>query len=231
MIASPTRRCFTARVDYEVLESLSSEDRAALLAQCPLRSFGAGAIIVAEGEPGDDFYLIESGRVALRVTTPAGDVSTLSVLSAGQSFGEMALVARRRRTATAIAMEPVTTRVMSRRLFDSLRHTHSGVDRMLVDILASRVDRLSRQLAEALYLPVEARLARRLLALAGVYRTAPGPVVLPLTQEDIAGIVGASRPTVNQILNRLATANAVELRRGRVIVLDEPALQALAADP
>jgi CRP/FNR family transcriptional regulator, cyclic AMP receptor protein len=217
-------------VDYEVLDSLPAEDRAALLGQCPVRSFRSGDIIVAEGEPGDDFYLIEAGRVALRVTTPAGEVSTLSVLSAGQSFGEMALVARRRRTATAVALEPVTAKVMSRRLFESLRLKYSGVDRILVDILASRVDRLSQQLAEALYLPVDVRLARRLLALTEVYRTAVGPVVLPLTQEDIAGIVGASRPTVNQILNRLADANAVELRRGRVTVLDERALHTLATN-
>lgn len=211
-----------------MLDSIPAVDRAALLDRCPVRSFRSGDIIVTEGETGDDFYLIEAGRVALRITTPAGEISTLSVLSAGQSFGEMALVAPRRRTATAVALEPVTTKVMSRRVFESLRLKYAGVDRILVDILASRVDRLSRQLAEALYLPVDVRLARRLLALAEVYRSAAGPVVLPLTQEDIAGIVGASRPTVNQILNRLADAKAVELRRGRVTVLDERALHTLA---
>jgi CRP/FNR family transcriptional regulator, cyclic AMP receptor protein len=217
-------------VDFEVLDSVPARDRDALLGQCGERSFGSGDVIVTEGETGDDFFLIEAGRVALRVTTPAGEVSTLSVLSAGQSFGEMALVGRHRRTATAVALEAVTTKVMSRRLFEGLRVKYPGVDRILVEILASRVDRLSQQLAEALYLPVDARLARRLLALAGVYRTATGPVVLPLTQEDIAGIVGASRPTVNQILNRLAASNAVRLSRGRVTVLDERALLELAAD-
>jgi CRP/FNR family cyclic AMP-dependent transcriptional regulator len=182
-------------VDFEVLESLPAGDRDRLLQQCGTRHFSPGEVIVAEGEVGEDFFLIEAGRVALRITTPSGEVSTLSVLRGGQAFGEMALVSRRRRTATAIALEPVITKVMSRPLFETLRARHAGVDRMLVDILASRVDRLSQQLAEALYLPVEARLARRLLTLTQVYRTAPGPVVVPLTQEDIAGIVGDRRST------------------------------------
>jgi CRP/FNR family cyclic AMP-dependent transcriptional regulator len=216
-------------VEYEVLESLPTAEREQILSRCSTQRFEAGAVLVQEGEHGDAFYLIESGRISLRVSTPAGEVSTLSVLGAGQAFGEMALVGDRPRTATAIALEPVTTRTMSRELFGALRRRHPGVDSLLVDILASRVDRLSRQLAEALYLPVEVRLARRLLALAGVYREKPGSVVVPLTQEDIAGIVGTTRPTANQMLKRLAAAGVIELSRGRITVVDERSLAQRAA--
>jgi CRP/FNR family transcriptional regulator, cyclic AMP receptor protein len=219
-------------VAYEVLQSLPPAEREQVLAQCPTQRFHPGDAIVHEGEPGEVFYLIESGRVGLRITTPAGEVSTLSVLGAGQAFGEMALIGRRTRTAAAIALEPVTTRAMSRELFDSLRRRHPGLDGVLVDILASRVDRLSRQLAEALYLPVDVRLARRLLALVGVYRdSGAGPVVVPLTQEDIAGIVGATRPTVNQMLQRLVADDIIELGRGRITVVDERGLASRAAGP
>jgi CRP/FNR family transcriptional regulator, cyclic AMP receptor protein len=173
--------------------------------------------------------LIESGRVALRITTPAGEVSTLSILVAGQAFGEMALVGNRPRTATAVALEPVTTLSMSRQLFTTLRQRYPAVNELLIDILASRVDRLSRQVAEASYLPVDARLARRLLTLAAVYRAGSGPAVLPVTQQDLAGLVGATRPTINVELNRLATNNLVRLRRGQITVLDEPGLHELAA--
>jgi CRP/FNR family cyclic AMP-dependent transcriptional regulator len=216
-------------VDFEVLESLPVAEREQVLAQCPTQRFDRGEVIVNEGEHGDAFYLVESGRVALRVTTPAGEVSTLSVLGPGQVFGEMALVGNRPRTATAAALEPVTTRTMSRELFVALRRRHPGMDRLLVDILASRVDRLSRQLAEALYLPVDVRLARRLLALANVYREAAGPVTVPLTQEDIAGIVGTTRPTINQMLKILVNDNIVSLSRGRITILDERELAQRAA--
>jgi CRP/FNR family cyclic AMP-dependent transcriptional regulator len=217
-------------MEYEVLQSLPATERQQVLARCPPQHFEPGAVLVNEGEDGDAFYLIESGRIAVRVTTPAGDVSTLSVLGAGQAFGELALVGDRRRTATGIALEPVTTLTMSRELFDSLRRRFPGMDSLLVDILASRVDRLSHELLEALYLPADVRLARRLLALAGVYRAAAGPVVVPLTQDDIAGIVGTTRPTANQMLKKLAAEGIIELSRGRVTVIDVHGLVQRAAD-
>jgi CRP-like cAMP-binding protein len=215
-------------VDFEVLGDLSVAEQKLVLAQCVERQFSRGDTVVGEGDVGEEFFLIVSGRVALRVTTPAGEAVTLSVLGAGQAFGEMALVGNRRRTATAIALEPLTALAMSTASFESLRRRHPAVDRLLLDILASRVDRLSRELSEALYVPVETRLARRLLALGGIYRTPRGPTVLPLTQEDIAGIVGTSRPTVNQMLKRMANDGIVELGRGTVRIVDAARLRELA---
>jgi CRP/FNR family transcriptional regulator, cyclic AMP receptor protein len=216
-------------VEFEVLAELSPSQRQLIIDECIVKRFARGAVIISQGDVGEEFWLIESGRVALRVTNPSGEAVTLSVLSPGQAFGEMALVGRRRRTATATALEPVVARAMSRESFDTLRRDHPAVDRLLVDILASRVDRLSVQLSEALFMPVETRLARRLLTLCEVYRRGTHQVELPLTQEDIASVVGTSRPTVNQILNRLATEGTVELRRGVVRICDEPALRRIAA--
>lgn len=211
-------------MDFEVLSSLSPEQREHILKRCSLQHYQRGDVILHEGDPGDQFHLIESGRVSLHVATHTGDSAMLSVLRAGQAFGEMALVGDRHRTATVIALEPVTTRVMSRALFEELRRSQPAVDRLLVEILASRVDRLSRELTEALYLPVEVRLARRLLALSGVYRT-DDDIVIPLTQQEVSELVGATRPTINLELNNLADAGAVKLERGRIKIVDLAALR------
>ncbi|MGN6472164.1 MAG: Crp/Fnr family transcriptional regulator [Mycobacteriales bacterium] len=216
-------------MDYEVLASLTPPDRAHVLSRCTEEHFTRGEAILREGEPGDKFHLIESGRVSLHVATHTGESAMLSVLSPGQAFGEMALVGARTRTATAIALEDVTTRAMSSSLFDELRRSHPAVDRLLVDILASRVDRLSRELTEALYLPVDVRLARRLLSLSAVYRNADEPAVIPLTQQEISELVGATRPTVNLELNGLADSGAVRLERGRITIVDVDALRERAS--
>jgi CRP-like cAMP-binding protein len=218
-----------AAVEYEVLSGMSAADQARFLGRCSLQHHLRGDVVLREGDAGETFHLIESGRVSLHVATHTGETAMLSVLSAGQAFGEMALVGPRPRTATVVALEDLATRVMSRALFDELRRTHPGVDRLLVDILASRVDRLSRELTEALYLPVELRLARRLLALASVYRGDGEEVVLPLTQQDVAELVGATRPTVNLELNALADAGLLRLTRGRITIVDEPGLRQRAA--
>lgn len=216
-------------MDYEVLSSLTPSDRTHVLSRCKEERYARGDAIVREGDPGEKFHLIESGRVSLHVATHTGESAMLSVLSPGQAFGEMALVGARTRTATAVALEDVTTRSMSSALFDELRRSHPAVDRLLVDILASRVDRLSRELTEALYLPVDVRLARRLLNLSAVYAIGDQPAVIPLTQQEIAELVGATRPTVNLELNGLADAGALRLERGRITIVDVAALRERAS--
>jgi CRP-like cAMP-binding protein len=100
------------------------------------------------------------------------------------------------------------------------------VDRFLLGLLAGQVDRLSHRLLEALYVSVDRRVARRLLELVAIYgHGLDGPVTIPLTQNELADLAGGSRPTVNEILQRLAAQGAVSLGRGRVVVEDRAALE------
>jgi CRP-like cAMP-binding protein len=72
---------------------------------------------------------------------------------------------------------------------------------------------------------LDRRVYHALAWLADLYGGAgEGPVVVPLTQEQLADYVGGSRPTVNQVLQRLVAQGVVELGRGRFTVLDRPAL-------
>ena len=80
---------------------------------------------------------------------------------------------------------------------------------------------LSERLLEALYLPVDKRVRRRLLELAEEYGTGTeGPVTVPLTQEVIAELSGAGRPTVNQVLRDEEKRGTIELTRGHTRILD-----------
>ncbi len=83
---------------------------------------------------------------------------------------------------------------------------------------------LDERLLEALYLPADRRVLRRVVELANLYASGEGPVEVPLTQEELAGLAGTSRPTVNQVLREEQERGTVELQRGRTIVLDLEAL-------
>lgn len=87
---------------------------------------------------------------------------------------------------------------------------------------------LNDRLLEALYVPVERRVLRRLAELTRIYGSEDGEVVIPLTQEDLAGLVGATRPTINQVLRSLESKGMVTLTRGKTIVVDREALIARA---
>jgi CRP/FNR family cyclic AMP-dependent transcriptional regulator len=98
------------------------------------------------------------------------------------------------------------------------------VDRFLLEAAIMEVRRVSAMLRDALYLPVEQRVLRRLLEVAELYDFDDGQVI-PISQADIAALAGAARQTTNRILAAAQTAGAIRLRRGSIEVLDIDALQ------
>jgi len=211
-------------VQHSPLSTLSEIDRRAVLKTMVRRSYSKGETLFHEGESGNQFYVIERGRVAIRVSTALGDVVTLTVLGPGESFGEQALLDdSATRTASAVAVEPVEVRTLHRQHFDELRRTHASVDRLLVELLAAQVRRLTAQLLEALYLPVDRRMMRRLADLAVLYGTS-GEIDIPLRQDDLASMAGTTRPTANRILRKLQDSGVISLRKGHVQILDVESL-------
>ena len=212
-------------VEHRLLSGLGEAERRSVLARMRRRSYRKGDTLFHEGDPGDTLHFVEKGKVAIRVATPAGDEAIVAVLGRGESFGEQALLDEASiRSASAVALEAVETRTLRRPDFDELRRTDPSVERLLVDLLAAQVRRLSAQLLDALYMPVETRVARRLVELADVYRTGAALAEVPLRQEDLASLAGTTRPTTNRVLRQLVDDGVIALSRGRIVVLDVDAL-------
>lgn len=209
---------------WELLEPLEQADRDALVRGGRRRSFGKGEVVFHEGDPGDTVHLVVSGHVFVRITTPQGDVATLRVIGPGGHFGELALVAPAARVATVRAVEGAETLVLSADTFTRLREQNPALDRALTAMMTAEVRRLSRQLVEALYLPVPKRVRRRLLDLHRMYSVDGSTVALPFTQEDVAGLAGTTRPTANKELMALQESGVIRVGRGRIEVLDASAL-------
>jgi CRP/FNR family cyclic AMP-dependent transcriptional regulator len=216
-------------MDWLLLRPLTESDQRAVLGAATRRRFSKGEILFHEGATGDSVHLLASGRVAIRANTPEGNSVTYAVAGAGEAFGELGLLsADHRRTATVVALEDVETMVLRREQFELLRTRHPGVERMLVEILAARVRRLSAHLVEALFVTVDKRVVRRLLVLCRLYGDGPGQVSIPLTQSELAEMAGATRPTVNTVLRMLEDEKVIVLARGSVQVLDPVALRRYA---
>jgi CRP/FNR family transcriptional regulator, cyclic AMP receptor protein len=210
-------------MEWPLLAGIPEADVQRLLSIARRRTFRRGEVVFHMGDPADTLHLIAAGRFAVRVQT-ASDVAILTVLGPGQLFGELALLEPDgRRSATVEALEPGETRSVHRPDFEELRRRHPQVSDVLVAILAGQVQRLSRRLLEALYIPADTRVRRRVSELAELY--GPGDeVTIPLRQEDLAGLAGTSRATVNRVLREEEGRGSVRLGRGRVVVLDQAAL-------
>ena len=218
-------------MDWPLLAPLSGPDRQRVLAATRPRRYDRNEIVFHEDDPGDCLHLLSRGRLAVRVGLASGESFTLNVLAPGEAFGELALLGRpHRRTATVVAWEPAETLALTGKAFTALCQDNPAIERLVVMLLAERVDQLSRRLLELLYVGVDRRVYRRLNELCAIYGdgSAPGTVI-PLTQDDLAGLAGASRPTVNQILQRLASEGVVAIDRRRIEVLHPAELRRRAA--
>jgi CRP-like cAMP-binding protein len=212
-------------MQWPLLADLPPEDVRELLQIARRRRFSRNEVVFHRDDPGDSLHLIQKGRFAIRIMTSLGDTATIAVRGPGDSFGEMALVSdAARRSATVAALEEAETFAIYRNEFEQLRKRHPAVDDVLIRFLANEVRMLNERLLEALYVPVERRVLRRLVEVARLYPADDGQPLVPLTQEVLAGLAGTSRATVNRVLNEEARRGTVALQRGKTRVLDLDAL-------
>jgi CRP/FNR family transcriptional regulator, cyclic AMP receptor protein len=212
-------------MDWPVLASLPPDERRTLAAGLRRRAYRRDEVIFHQGDPADTLHLIAAGHAGVRVTLAGGEFVVVAILGPGDAFGELALVGEPRpRSATLVALERCETLSLGRDEFERLRSAYPGVDRFLVDLLARRVDRLNNRLLEALFVPAERRVLRRLLELCELYPADGQGVVIPVTQETLASLAGTTRPTANQVLRRMVAGGMLTVSRSQIVVLDRAGL-------
>jgi CRP-like cAMP-binding protein len=205
---------------FPLLDHLDEQQRRDTLSLARRRRFRRNEAIFREGDPGDTVHLIDKGHVAIRISTPGGNTATMRILGRGDQFGEIATLAGDPRMATATALDEVETLSLHRDVILTLRAADPAIDRALLDNALREVTRLSNALTEVIYEPVPTRMARHLQRLQEVF---DGDVI-PLTQDDLAGLCGTTRQTANQVLNDMQVAGIVAVARGKLTVLDSAAL-------
>jgi CRP-like cAMP-binding protein len=173
------------------------EARLAMLEkQGAIETLVRGDTLFEEGDEADRLFVVLNGRIAIANRSFDGRESVLDLMEPGDLFGEMPLLDGLPRSAEARALEP--SRVLSlpyepvRRLFEEEPQLLWGV----VKLLSERLRDVDTALADSVFLDVTGRTAKRLLELA----EGRDEFLLPVTQEELAGMVGASRERVNKAI-------------------------------
>ena len=128
------------------------------------RRFRRGETVFHAGDPGDALFIVAEGQV--KITLPADDGSEPAILTTigpGGFFGELALLDGAPRSATAVALDAVTTLVLRRDAFDRLVDEQPALRRALLASLAAEIRRLTAQVEDLHFLDLPGRLARHLL--------------------------------------------------------------------
>jgi CRP-like cAMP-binding protein len=180
----------------ELFQGVSQEELGDLASQASTRRLVRGDVLFNEGDPPDALYIVLRGRVAIANKSFDGRESVVALMEDGDLFGEMGMLDGLPRSAEGRALEPSEVLVLgyvpARALLERRPELLWGVVRMLAD----RLRGMDEALADSVFLDVTGRTAKRLLELAN----GANEFLLPVTQEELAGMVGASRERVNKAI-------------------------------
>lgn len=191
------------------------------------RSLEKGELLFSQGDASEELFVVVDGRVAISTRSSDGRESMVAIMEGGGLFGELGLFDDEPRSAEARALVDSELVAVS---YDDVRAALQARPETLwviVRLLAQRLRATDEALADAVFLDVPARTAKRLLELAG----AADEFTLPMTQEDLAGLVGASRERVNKALAMFTRLGWIAATgRSRYRILDREQLE-LRANP
>lgn len=183
------------------------------------KQFNTGEIIFCEFEPGNSFYLIQTGRVKISKVVKDKE-KTMDILGVGDIFGEMAILEEQPRSATATALEPVTVLHFDRDNFVSMMMSQPQLAFKLLVVFSKRIYDAKRRLMILLLDDVQSKIADVFLMLAEKEPTYASmrEFTFSVTVDDVANWAGLSTDQVSDQLNHWAKVGKVELYSDRIFV-------------
>jgi len=184
------------------------------------RQLRRGDTLFAEGDASTELYVVVKGRIAMVKRSIDGRESMMALMEHGDLFGEMPFFDQQGRSTEARALETSEVLVIP---YGTIRSTYEGRPELLwgvTSMLVTRLRNIDDALADSVFLDVTGRTAKRLLELAGD----ADEFSLPITQEELAGMVGASRERVNKAIASFIRLGWIEQHDRRYVIIDREQL-------
>ncbi|MGH4010559.1 MAG: Crp/Fnr family transcriptional regulator [Pseudonocardiaceae bacterium] len=187
------------------------------------RRLSVGAPLFVEGTHSDTVVIVISGRVKVFSSTEDGAEVILAVRGPGALLGELAAIDEQPRSASVRSLEPAEVLIVGMREFTAFLQDHPRTMLVLMRTLTSRLRDADRKRVEFGAYDTVDRVARRLVELVDRFGepTQSGiKITVPLSQDELASWVGASREAVAKALRTLRTSGYVHTQRRTIIVID-----------
>jgi CRP-like cAMP-binding protein len=205
----------------ELFQDLDDDSLGALAEQSERRQLQRGDVLFTEDQEADELFVVTGGRLAMVNRSIDGRESVVALMEAGDLFGEMPLFDRRPRSTDARALEPSEVIVIPYAPVKKLYDDQPTLLWRAVELLANRLRVIDGVLADSVFLDVTGRTAKRLLEIAG----SDDDFSLPVTQEELAGMVGASRERVNKAIASFIKLGWIEQRDRRYHIVKRDQLE------
>jgi CRP/FNR family cyclic AMP-dependent transcriptional regulator len=191
-------------ITLPIFQGITAEHWPTLVALLHARSVPEGAMIISAEQPGEVAYVIQSGTVKISVDRVDGTEVIVALRGPGELVGELSLIDDESRSANVITLEPCTLWWIDRPALRSCLYSMPELSFNLLRVLSRRLRAATAQIQAMATLDIAGRLARQILIFADLYGQAEanGAVRIPLrlTQSELAGLVGATRASVNEAI-------------------------------
>jgi CRP/FNR family transcriptional regulator/CRP/FNR family cyclic AMP-dependent transcriptional regulator len=201
--------------------TLQPETWSAIEALGERRWIDRGAVLFRAGDAANNLYVIVTGRVKVILYSRDGEEALGTVLGTGEVLGSVSLLDGRPRGITATADERTEVLMLPRNALESLVATSPTVALDVYRLLIRQLRRSYAFIEDTIFLDVAGRVAKKLLELADEYGEATDGgllIELPLTQLELATMVGVTRETVNKHLGAYRARGIIDVRDHRILI-------------
>ncbi len=207
-------------LETSLFADLDDELLAPIIAAASDQSLRRGDVIFEENQEPDALYVVTDGRIAIANRSIDGRESVVALMERGDLFGEMPLFDGIGRSADARALERSGVIMIPYAPVRALYEENPSLLWRVVAMLAGRLRNMDEALADSVFLDVTGRTAKRLLELAGD----ADEFTMPVTQEELAGMVGASRERVNKAIASFVKLGWIEQVDRRYVITNRKQL-------
>ena len=211
---------------------LTERELDALVQVARLEKASAREELCHKGDTARQIFLIVSGRLKAMTTSSDGDDVVFSIMGPGEVFGEIGVLAGGQRTATIVAIDHCELLVIDRRDILLVLRSQPEVAIKLLEVLANRCRLVSELMEDVQFLNLPARLAKKLLHLAGAYGIEVGnglKIDLKLSQTELGDLIATTRESINKQMRLWAEEGILSMEQGYVTIHRIDSLESLAA--
>jgi len=212
-----------------LFEGLPAEQHRTLGRIALARSYRKGQMVFAEGDPGNGFYVVQSGRIKVFKISPEGKEQILHMFGPGDSFGEVAVFTGKGFPAFAAAEAPSSLFFFPRDAFVALVRRDPSLALNMLAILSQRLQKFTGLIEDLSLREVPARLAAHLLYLSEKDPGA-GKIRLDISKGQLASLLGTIPETLSRIMNRMGRQGLIRTERNHLTILDRQGLQDIATE-
>jgi CRP/FNR family transcriptional regulator, cyclic AMP receptor protein len=214
---------------YGTWSGVPTEIASELFASATFHQLKAGDTLFQTGDNGDGCYRLDKGLLKVSLISPQVRERIIAIITPGAVVGDLAVIDGLPRSASVHALTNCELRFLSRAAFERLAQEHPEIPQYLVKLLAARLRQADNIIASLTFLPMKARVAHALLALAENLgeETDSGGVLIPrsINQADIAAMAGVARENTSRILSEWTRKKLITKSSGSYRIDDRAKLR------